>query len=691
MLYQDRISIKLILISAGLLSCQWNNAQKKWDGGGGDGQWSTALNWSDNVVPIVTDDVLLDNSLLTGSYTVQLPVVAVTINRLTINPILPSSIQVLLPIANSVIPAFTVNGVGGIIINNGGSFINSSGGSPGTAIVIADSIYINSGGRFVHNSGNGHASYIAKLARAPGTENGTFEFDVPGASSYTVSLAGRTYGNLKLSSTAAGGTKSYLSNGATAATIRGECRINAGVNYSLDFTGDISILGHLVNYGNFNLASGSNNNTIKVRQDFYCFGIITETAAGQPVIELNGSNNQNVSVSGSINNSVTLKINNIGGISLVSAVSLPHKLELTNGRVTTTSLFLLTLQAGCSIQADSTNSNNFINGPLRKLGLNNTTHFIFPVGNANTQRWIALKNATGDFIVEFYRSSAYSIGTSMGAGINHVSYIEYWAIDAAGTASGKAELSFNNVNSGGVTDLSTLRVAQFFAGSWINAGNTATTGSAGAAGSVVSTGLNIFGPTAKYFTLASSVNNQNPLPVEWLNFNVKKSNNELHFSWQTKPGMMADYFEIEYSEDGSRFNFLKKITAMPVNDSYQYSIKNPYLFTRYYRLKTVYQQGVQYYSTIIPVNYREEKVHLNFVSSALLSGQIIVSVSSDKSCQIIIYIINNLGQIISKIPYQLFPGIQHISLPIDKLRSGYYQVFGLSSAFHTNPLIFIKP
>jgi len=172
MFYHGRSCIKLICISTGLLLSLTNTAQKKWDGGGGDGQWSTALNWSDDIVPVLSDDVLLDNSLITVSYSVLLPAIAVTINRLTINPILPATIQVLLPITNNVIPAFTVNGVGGIIINNGGTFINSSGGSPGTAIVIADSIRINNGGRFVHNSSNGHASYIAKLSRAPGTENG---------------------------------------------------------------------------------------------------------------------------------------------------------------------------------------------------------------------------------------------------------------------------------------------------------------------------------------------------------------------------------------------------------------------------------------------------------------------------------------------------------------------------------------
>jgi hypothetical protein len=354
-------------------------------------------------------------------------------------------------------------------------------------------------------------------------------------------------------------------------------------------------------------------------------------------------------------------------------------------------MFLLTLQAGCSIQADSTNSNNFINGPLRKLGLNNTNHFIFPVGKVITQRWVALKNVTGDFTVEFFQSSSYLIGTSIGTGIDHVSLNEYWSIDAAVSATGKTELSFNNVNSGGVTDLATLRVAQFSAGTWINDGNTMTTGSAGAAGSVVSNTLNVFGPAAKYFTLASSVSNQNPLPLEWVNFNVKSAANELLFSWQTMPGKIADYFDIEYSDDGNRFYLLKRVTEIAANGSYQYSIKNPSLFKRFYRLRTVYQQGIQYYSSVISVNIPDGNIRLLFVSSAVSLNQVIVSVTAPKRCQIIIYIINNLGQIISKKHCQLLPGNQHISLPVYGLRAGYYHVFGLSSALHTNPLIFIRP
>jgi hypothetical protein len=46
------------------------NAQKKWDGGGGDSLWENPLNWSDNATPISSDDILLDNSIVVGNYEV---------------------------------------------------------------------------------------------------------------------------------------------------------------------------------------------------------------------------------------------------------------------------------------------------------------------------------------------------------------------------------------------------------------------------------------------------------------------------------------------------------------------------------------------------------------------------------------------------------------------------------------------
>src|ERR1044071_629596 len=60
-------------------------ATKTWDGGGGDGLWNTAANWDNDTLPATTDEVVLDNSSVAGTYTVTLPsgATAVTIKKLT--------------------------------------------------------------------------------------------------------------------------------------------------------------------------------------------------------------------------------------------------------------------------------------------------------------------------------------------------------------------------------------------------------------------------------------------------------------------------------------------------------------------------------------------------------------------------------------------------------------------------------
>ena len=688
---EPRRLIKIILmLSLLILQSKFLNAQKKWDGGGGDNQWATAANWTDDIVPISTDDVLLDNIAFAGSYLVQLPNSAVTINTLTITPALADSIKLLLPITNTVIPAFSINGSGGMVINNRGIFINSSGGSPGAAIVVMDSVKIYNGGRFVHKTSNSHTSYVSRLSRAPGTEKGIFEFDVPGAASYTISLSGRTYGTLELSSTAAGGPKSYLSNGITAANIRGDFSIRTGVNYSLDFTGDLIVLGSLYINGNFNLATAPHNNNIKVRQHLYCSGNITESSTGLPVVELNGTMNQDISIPGNILNSVILKINNPLGATLLSAVSLPYKLELQNGKLTTTSFFLLTLQPNCSILADSTRTTCFVNGPLQKLGLSNTSYFLFPVGKGVLQRWAEVKNASGNFTVEFFKNSAYSLSSALASGIDHVSHIEYWSIEGNSGASANIELSFDNVNSGGVTDINSLRMARLSGGSWLNAGNTGTTGSAGAAGSVISNTQNNFDASSKYFTLAGSDPNQNPLPVEWVRLTATRITTGIHLMWQINRNTISSGIEIERSTDGYTFQTIKKLSAYETRYIDTCLLHNPSAIINYYRIRVMSLAGNTIYSQVVAFPLSPEKVYLTGIKMAGSSGNYFLKMNAPEKMPLTLCIVNIKGQLVKKIIVQLEPGYQEISLTLQDLGAGYFQVFGVSSTLLTNPLKFFK-
>lgn len=100
-------------------------SQLRWDGEAGDGQWTTAKNWVGDVLPGITDDVILDNALLTGSFTVTLPGgnSSVQIRSIVIEPGPGNNIELILPGTNLATPAFKMAGaMYGMMIGNGGIF-----------------------------------------------------------------------------------------------------------------------------------------------------------------------------------------------------------------------------------------------------------------------------------------------------------------------------------------------------------------------------------------------------------------------------------------------------------------------------------------------------------------------------------------------------------------------------------------
>lgn len=134
-----------------------------------------------------------------------------------------------------------------MIINEGGVFINSSGANAGSGIElsgIGSQIRINNGGRYIHNTIRAHAAAIvAKLSTASGTENGIFEFDVPGTSNYPLSLTGRTYGTMVLNSSQ---SRTYTGSGSSSLSVMGSLIIGNNVTFSPDLAGLIEIDNNLV-------------------------------------------------------------------------------------------------------------------------------------------------------------------------------------------------------------------------------------------------------------------------------------------------------------------------------------------------------------------------------------------------------------------------------------------------------------
>lgn len=526
------MNYSLILSCIATLYCIQLNAQiRLWTGGGSNNLWSNSANWKDNIIPGISDSVLLDNSIIKESYTVNLPggtgaSARVIIKNLTITPAAGKTIECILPSDNKeTTNAFKSGATGtgyGLIINNGGTFKNSYNGSSNTSVTISDSMQINNGGKYTHATLRAADNFVTKLSKKSGTENGTFEFDPPTASAYSIPITSAVFGNLLLSATAT--DRIYNATTGGPLTIKGNLTINTTttINFSSS-TDSIVVKGNYTqNSGTLTLANTAINTIFKIA------GNITQLAGSQisksgatvsHSIELNGTSTQNIAISGSINGNITFIMNNAAGATLLAPLSLSYKLILQKGQITTSALNLLTLQNNCmlTIPTDSTSSITFINGPLRKEDLSSTSRFLFPVGKNNMHRWLELTNATGNFTVEYNRINPYSLSSSVSTDINNISGLEYWTIkaDASPTSSALVKLSFDNVNSGSIPDLSKLLVAKLSGSLWTSIGRSTTTGTPATNGSITAgTVVSNISTSGDFFTLATDISQTHPLPLK---------------------------------------------------------------------------------------------------------------------------------------------------------------------------------
>lgn len=229
--------------------------QKKWDGEGLDSLWSNERNWFPDGIPLPSDDVIIDNERISGGYTIMLPtgLMAVNIHSLTILPVQGNAITVALPSSNIASPALTIGSTGNAFrIGKSGIFINNSGASSGNPILLNGSFSIENGGRYVHRTQRGNATIVSRLLLEPSTHQGIFEFDVPGNAGYTLSVSGKQFGSLLLSSTTAG-KKSYAGSGISDLQVYGDLEVGDSSSFTSSLNSNISIGGNLVVNGRLSL------------------------------------------------------------------------------------------------------------------------------------------------------------------------------------------------------------------------------------------------------------------------------------------------------------------------------------------------------------------------------------------------------------------------------------------------------
>lgn len=527
-----------------------------------------------------------------------------TAHRLTANA--PNSILFSSGAVFTANPGFSGNAFGdmtpnknSVVFQSGASYILKDGGNP-FGLNVPDAVSIFNSGSIYRHQVNGVGP----------------------------SLAGRTYGNVYIEANVNFAGIGSPNN----CTIQNDFNVLSGFfsfkpNSNGSHTGNFNIYGNISASGTSYIDIGS----------AYMPGAVQLLGTSQTIGGGGGTGNISLQHLTLNNNSTTL----------ARPLSVSGIFNLQNGKIVTTTSSLLTFTATASIQScihDYSNlpySNigcdlSYIEGPVQKTGLSGSD-FAFPVGINGKLRPVLLKNATGNFTISHVRGDPYlEIGSSMGAGIHHISHLEYWTINGTGTA--QVELTFFDPNSGGVTDINALRVVAYDGAAWANQGVSSFTGMPGANGSVTSSTVTSFGS----FTLASSTDYpNNPLPQKILFWNAWYSRDKITLGWEVADAGLYKGYYVEKSTDGKSFMEISGyIPAKNTNES-KYYIYDHNINTgkNWYRLKIIGVDGAIFFSEIktfetsyhdeliVYPNPAREKIFIKIPGSRSISDLAIVNIS----------------------------------------------------------------
>ena len=680
-----------------MMCCLTSFAQRRWTGNGLDGRWNTAANWEEAMLPGNGDVVILDNAYVSDDYTVRLPGgdSTIRISQLEIRPSAGRNIQLILSAENTASPGLLLESPElALNIGAGGVLINQSGAATGSPIVSEGALRIQNGGRYIHRTRRGHAALVAQLIHDSTTHRGIFEFDVPAASS-TLSVSDRTYGTLVINAAAAGGAAVYTAAGTRKIRVLGDLVLQHQVQLKMNCSDTLHVAGNFIQHrGLLDLGTTARSLALEIRNDIFQSdsAVITATGTGAPVIILVGEEEQQVEMNGSLENQVRFRVQNEHGVKLVAPLLLPYRLELITGELITSAECPVILSPDAGIMADTLLQASFINGPVIKHGIKQEERFLFPVGSRSVMRWAEVQDFSGSVEMEFSADNPRLLA-DLGPGLNRISAYGYWKTRLSGHHSDsiRLTLSFNDGNSSGVTDMQSLAVAVLTDTVWENAGNAETTGSPGAAGTVTSHPLKVDSSKQMLFTLAGTLDSENPLPLYIKNFRYQVHNNAWRFSWETLEPITSGSFILYRSATADSF---EEWISVPVHSGTNYST-NPLRLPddKKYRVRLGWRDGdhTQLFDVLQLFNI-EQASHARIAHARYLpgTGLLYAEVYVPENCRMEFFISDISGRTQKPFSRILNKGNNRVEFSISGLPTSMYHIFGLSSKFRTSPRQFLK-
>lgn len=345
--------------------------QKTWTGTSGDGLWTTASNWSGNAVPTNSDDVVLDNTNVSGSYTVRIPVDS-SLGKAIVRTIQIGYAGNLNTItlyfgSNAKVAGFkfgdSTAGNLDICVDQGGVFINASYASSGATYFqrksSSDSLRVKAGGKFVQVATVSFSGPFP-VSTSKFDEGSTFELNARAGGSVTPTVSDRSWGNYVIAADSAGGSRTYsAASGGGAFTVLNTWTVKSGVNLNSWTTTGPHNVENIIFDGS--MSYGTAGGSLSISGDVTVNGTWTTSAAQQ--VTFNGSSPQSIAGSSPITFKNGFTINNAAGVSLATDVVLNDTLAFVAGSLTTGE-DTLTLGPTASVTGEA--SGKYVVGNLTK-------------------------------------------------------------------------------------------------------------------------------------------------------------------------------------------------------------------------------------------------------------------------------------------------------------------------------------
>ena len=428
---------------------------------------------------------------------------------------------------------------------------------------------------------------------------------------------------------------------------------------------------------------------------FTASSLAQSTSTNLFVLELNGAVAQTFSSTAAtidnLNHQVALRINNPNGVTLNSPLAV-GRVDFASGKIftSTANALLITNTGNNPIDINGASSSSYVEGPVKRKTAG-TTAYLFPVGKGGSYRIcevIPTTAAASEYSAEYF-NTAYPDLTRL-TPLTGVANDRWWDISKVSGSDAAIRLTLTGAVPGaGPTDA--LVVAHYNGADWVNAkgatGTGITPGNA-TSGTALSSSQSSFSP----FTFGFGPSGSLPIKLEYFTAEKGVGFNNLH--WKANCFSAKAVFELERSTDGRQFNKISTIEAdqLRCQQPFDFRDNNAGQATVYYRVRVIDVDGSAFYSRIVAVVGKNTGLEIVGVYPTIVkgNGQLRVNVISGNANNMDFVITNTTGQIVKRLRLNVSPGDNNLTLNLQELANGMYQITGYNSDGEMRTFRFIK-